>query len=82
MFSLQESLEDVEQSITQMRRFQSHTRMNIARDWYLIQGNSRYISYYSLVQCCVIVLSSLSQVYVLRRLFRTVSVTPTAKPRA
>ncbi|XP_041377557.1 transmembrane emp24 domain-containing protein 6-like [Gigantopelta aegis] len=76
------SLGEVDQSISQMKRFQSHTRMNIVRDWYVIQSNNKYISYYSLVQCFVIVICSLSQVYMLRRFFRTVPVTPNSKPRA
>ncbi|XP_041378094.1 transmembrane emp24 domain-containing protein 5-like [Gigantopelta aegis] len=79
---LKTSLEGVESLISEVRRHQNRASSNVLRDWYLVTGNNRYVSYYSVTQCVVIVISACIQIYVLRRFFRTVSVTPSSKPRA
>lgn len=57
-------------------------RMHVVRDWYKVKTNMSYVQWWSIAQCVIIVLSSVTQVFVLRRLFRTTNVTPTMKPRA
>ncbi|XP_064611881.1 transmembrane emp24 domain-containing protein 5-like [Liolophura sinensis] len=76
------SLTSVQKSISTMFRFQANTRMEIVRDWYLVMGNMKYVRYWSIAQCVVIVTSAVAQVYFLRKLFDVKNVTPSAKPRA
>lgn len=78
----QNSLSSVQKSISTMFRFQANTRMEIVRDWYLVMGNMKYVGYWSIAQCVVIVTSAVAQVYFLRKLFEVKNVTPSAKPRA
>ena len=77
----QVSLDMVKNSISDAIIHQAQSRMHIIKDWYLISGNNTYITTWSILQCCVIVISSVCQVYFLRRLFRYTNVKP-AKPRA
>ncbi|XP_076451378.1 transmembrane emp24 domain-containing protein 6-like [Babylonia areolata] len=76
------SLSRVEKQVQNMSLSQSSFRRHAMRDMYLVWANHSYVQTWSLLQCVVIVLTSLVQVVFLRRLFRPVNVTPSAKPRA
>ena len=82
LLSFQTSISAVEQSIEAVKMHQSHSRMNVIKDWYLITGNESYVVRWSIIQIAIIVTASAFQVYFVRRLFRVSNVTPTAKPRA
>ncbi|XP_035664480.1 transmembrane emp24 domain-containing protein 6-like [Branchiostoma floridae] len=75
------TMRQVDFNVQQMRQHQAHGRMFLARDFYLIQSNKKYVDYWSLLQCVVIVGASLFQVYFVKNLFNVKSVTPTNKPR-
>ncbi|XP_046556718.1 transmembrane emp24 domain-containing protein 5-like [Haliotis rubra] len=76
------SLSDVELSLNEVKKHQMTSRLNVIRDWYLIMGNNRYVGYWSVAQCVVVVVAAACQVYFLRRLFKVSVVTPSSKPRA
>ncbi|XP_062588057.1 transmembrane emp24 domain-containing protein 5-like [Saccostrea cucullata] len=76
------TLTDVQTSIDIVRFHQSESRMHVVRDWYLAIGNNKHIMYWSIFQISVIIMTSVFQIFCLRRLFRTTAVTPSQKPRA
>jgi len=76
------SIDTVTEQVAEMKKSQVTSRFHVVKDWYLLTSNERYVYNWSLAQCCLIVVSALVQVYTLRRLFRSVNVTPTLKPRA
>ncbi|XP_071116277.1 transmembrane emp24 domain-containing protein 5-like [Haliotis cracherodii] len=76
------SLSDVEISLNEVKKHQMSSRLNVIRDWYLIMGNNRYVGYWSVAQCAVVVVAAACQVYFLRRLFTVPVVTSSSKPRA
>ncbi|KAK3104501.1 hypothetical protein FSP39_003575 [Pinctada imbricata] len=76
------SISAVEMSIEMVKMHQSHSRMNVIKDWYLITGNQDYVYKWSVAQIVVILCCSIFQVYFVRRLFRVPNVTPMSKPRA
>ena len=77
----QSSIEQVKTSISDALIHQAQSRMHVIKDWYLVTGNNKYIQYWSILQCCVILISTGCQVYFVRRLFRYTNVKP-PKPRA
>ncbi|XP_059142087.1 transmembrane emp24 domain-containing protein 3-like [Physella acuta] len=77
------SLTSVQESVSSMLNSQAKARFNVIKDWYQLTGNERYVMNWSIAQCVLIVAASVTQVYSVRRLFKTSNVTPTtAKPRA
>ncbi|XP_046569337.1 transmembrane emp24 domain-containing protein 6-like [Haliotis rubra] len=80
--NLSSILEGVELSLTDVDNYQTHTRLNVMRDWYLLNANQRYVGYWSTALCVVVLVAGLGQVFFLRRMFRMPVVTPTSKPRA
>ncbi|RUS89251.1 hypothetical protein EGW08_002994 [Elysia chlorotica] len=77
-----ESLTSVESSIVQMRSSQTKARFFVVRDWYMALGNRYYVGMWSMLQCGLIIVAAIAQVFALRRLFRTTTTTPSMKPRA
>ncbi|XP_046569336.1 transmembrane emp24 domain-containing protein 6-like [Haliotis rubra] len=75
-------LEGVELSLTDVDKYQLHSRLNVIRDWYLLKANERYVGYWSTALCVVVLVAGVGQVFFLRRMFRMPVVTPTSKPRA
>ncbi|XP_046360315.2 transmembrane emp24 domain-containing protein 6-like [Haliotis rufescens] len=80
--NLSSILEGVELSLTDVDKYQTHTRLNVMRDWYLLNENQRYVGYWSVALCVVVLVAGVGQVVFLRRMFRMPTVTPTSKPRA
>lgn len=78
----QDVLQKVDAQVGEMLKYQDQNRRHMSKDWYLVDGNNRYVQYWSLAQCLVVVLTSTVQVYFVRKLFEVKNVTPTAKPRA
>ncbi|XP_074654864.1 transmembrane emp24 domain-containing protein 5-like [Tubulanus polymorphus] len=76
------SISKVAKAISDTLRFQAASRREVIRDWYLIHNNNRYINYWSIFQILIIICTSGTQVYFLRKMFHTKNVTPTSKPRA
>ncbi|KAK6966237.1 transmembrane emp24 domain-containing protein 7 [Biomphalaria glabrata] len=77
------SLQSVQESVSAVTEFQSSARFNVIRDYYLLNDINKYVQMWSVAQCVLIVVASLTQVFSLRRLFKTSAVTPTtSKPRA
>ncbi|XP_013780345.1 transmembrane emp24 domain-containing protein 6-like [Limulus polyphemus] len=76
------TLRIVDERVGEMLKFQDHSRRQMSRDWYLVDGNNRYVQYWSLAQCLIIAAASAIQVFFVRKLFDVKNVTPTAKPRA
>jgi len=52
-----------------MWRFYNFARMRKAADSFLLESNHSYVTWWSTVQSCVIVLSGVLQLYFLKRLF-------------
>ena len=83
VMSLQYSLENVNRNVNNMQRSQAVSRQAAAADWYLVQQENSDVQRWSLLICLVIVITSVTQVLFVRRLFRSPNVTTsTAKPRA
>ncbi|KAK3592585.1 hypothetical protein CHS0354_001751 [Potamilus streckersoni] len=76
------SINSVENSINEVLKHQAHTKMIWAWDYYWAYRNSNYVQYWAILHCAIFFVTSVFQVYFVRRLFRYVNVTPTAKPRA
>ncbi len=64
-----ETLSGVDRRIQIMRQFQQLSRGLESRDYNLLAANLNYVSTWSLVQCVVVVLSGIMQVYFVRLLF-------------
>lgn len=62
---------DVERNINHMLQFQHHTRGREAWDLSLLTGNNSYVVRWSLIQIVVIGLTTVVQVYFVRKLFDT-----------
>ncbi|XP_046360313.2 transmembrane emp24 domain-containing protein 6-like [Haliotis rufescens] len=80
--NLSSILYGVELSLTDVDQYQMHSRLNVMRDWYLLNENQRYVGYWSVALCVVVLVAGVGQVVFLRRMFRMPTVTPTSKPRA
>ncbi|PIK58332.1 putative cargo transport protein EMP24 [Apostichopus japonicus] len=65
-----------------MYKFMFQKRRRTYYDLQLVEGNGKFVVYWSVAQCFVIILAGVLEVFVLRTMFRTVSVTPTNKPRS
>ncbi|XP_070390320.1 transmembrane emp24 domain-containing protein 6 isoform X2 [Dermacentor albipictus] len=77
-----DTLQKVDGQVGEMLKYQDQNRRHLSRDWYIVDGNNRYVQYWSLAQCIVIMATSALQVYFVRKLFEVKNVTPTFKPRA
>ncbi|KAL3862041.1 hypothetical protein ACJMK2_008038 [Sinanodonta woodiana] len=77
-----DSINTVENSTNEVRNYQAVTRMQFAWDLYMAARNRKYVQYWAILHCSIFIITSIFQVYFVRRLFRYVNVTPTAKPRA
>jgi len=82
VFLFQETIDNVKQNIMNVLVHVAQGRMHIVKDWYLITSNQKYVQWWSIAQSVVVILSAVTQVFMLRRLFRTSTRTPTSKPRA
>lgn len=64
-----ETLAGVDKKIQIMRQFQQLSRGLESRDFNLLSANLSYVSTWSLIQCAVVVLSGVMQVYFVKQLF-------------
>ncbi len=73
----------VNDRVHEMRRLQTYRRIVNAADAYYVESNNEYVMTYSIIQTCVIVLSSIVQTYFIKRLFQTPTVSAEKfKPKA
>ncbi|RWS26745.1 transmembrane emp24 domain-containing protein 6-like protein [Leptotrombidium deliense] len=63
------SIQNVDQNIATILKYVEQSKRHITHDWYLVDGNNRYVQNWSLLQCVVIILSSVVQAFVLKSLF-------------
>lgn len=63
------SLSNVDKNIGTMLKSLDQSRRHHSHDWYLVDGNNRYIQNWSIAQCLIIVLSSVVQVFAVKRFF-------------
>jgi len=64
------ALKTVDQRIQVMRQFQSHSRSSEAVDFNLLNDNASYVQTWSSVQCLVVILCTVVQVYFVKSFFR------------
>ncbi|KAL3861731.1 hypothetical protein ACJMK2_008039 [Sinanodonta woodiana] len=76
------SINSVENSTNEAQQHLTTIRMNFAWHFYWAMRNRIFVQYWALLHCSIFIITSVFQVYFVRRLFRYVNVTPTAKPRA
>lgn len=57
------------QNMYVVRRLQVRQRIDYAGDSYIVEANNSFVSYYSMVQCGVIIFSGLMQTYFIKKLF-------------
>lgn len=73
----------VNERVHEMRRLQIYQRIVNAADAYYVEANNEYVMTYSIIQTCVIILSSFIQTYFIKRLFHSPTVSPDKfKPKA
>ncbi|MFT7810417.1 transmembrane emp24 domain-containing protein 6-like [Arapaima gigas] len=63
-----------------MWRFYNFARMTKGKDYYLLLGNSRYVTWWSAIQSLVIVAAGSLQLFFLKRLFHSRMSTDTNRP--
>lgn len=63
------SLANVDQNIGFMLKSLDQSRRTHSHDQYLVEANLSYVQTWSIVQCSVIVISSLVQIYFVKKLF-------------
>lgn len=76
--NFQEGIKKVEQNINEMLQFQSFSRGREQRDFNIILANESYVQNWSLAQITVIFITTITQVYFVRKLFDV----KTSRPRA
>jgi len=64
-----QSLANVDQNIGVMLKALDHSRKQMSHDWYLVEGNHSYVQNWSIVQCLVIIVSSVTQVFFVKKFF-------------
>jgi len=63
------SLRNVDMNIGEMiKKLDASRRVN-SYDWYLVDGNNRYVQNWSIAQCIVVIISSVVQVFFVKKLF-------------
>lgn len=62
-------LRNVDQNINSMINYLEFSKQQHSYDWHLIESNNQYVQNWSIIQCVVIVISGLVQVYFVRKLF-------------
>ena len=60
----------LDMAVTSMEQLQAVSRQHAVTDWYIIRGSQTYIDRWSMLMCALIVMTSVVQTCVLRRLFR------------
>lgn len=75
------ALQHVDNNIGTMLRYLDGSRRQLSHDWYLVEGNNKYVLYWSLAQCIVIIISGIVQVVFYRKMFDNSKVYG-SKPRA
>lgn len=78
---LQEASHKVENYVFHMFRYYSFGRMRKSADYYLLQSNSQYITWWSTALSLLIITSGYLQLLFLKRLFITKTCTEDEKPR-
>ena len=63
------SLAKIDQNIGSMLKTLDQSRRHHTHDFYLLENNNYYVSLWSMVQCAVIMASSVIQVYFVKKLF-------------
>lgn len=63
------ALKSVDQRIQIMRQFQQMSRGSEARDFNMLQDNYKYVQQWSIVQCIIVLICGIVQVYFVRHLF-------------
>ncbi|XP_054154298.1 transmembrane emp24 domain-containing protein 6-like [Oppia nitens] len=63
------ALRTVDNNIGLMIKSLDHSRRLNTADWYLVDGNNRYVRNWSIAQCIVVVISSVVQVVFVKKLF-------------
>ncbi|XP_007887480.1 transmembrane emp24 domain-containing protein 6 [Callorhinchus milii] len=79
--AIRETAMKVENYVFHMWRYYNFARMRKGADYFLGLANNNYVTWWSLAQSAVIVLSGVLQVYFVKRLFDVKNTTPTSKPR-
>jgi len=64
-----QSLSRIDQNIGQMLKSLDHSRRHNTHDLYLLEANNYYVTSWSMVNCAVIMASSVIQVYFVKKLF-------------
>lgn len=65
------SLQNVDKNIGFMLKSLDQSRRTMSHDWYLLESNNSYIQIWSIVQCSVIIISSVTQIYFVKKLFNS-----------
>jgi hypothetical protein len=76
------SLQTVDHNIGSMLKNLDQSRRSMSHDWYVVEGNHNYVQNWSICQCVVIVISSVCQVYFVKKLFLESDTGGKFKPRA
>jgi hypothetical protein len=63
------SFADVDQRVGSVLQLLHHSRAREARDFALLEDNQSYVSFWSGLQCVIIMLTTGVQVYFVRKLF-------------
>ncbi|KAG2469596.1 TMED6 protein, partial [Polypterus senegalus] len=79
--AIKESTFKLHNYVFHMWRYYNFARMRKGADYYLVLSNYNYVNWWSLCQSLVIVLAGVLQLYFLKRLFHTKTVTDSNKPR-
>lgn len=76
------SLKNVDHNIGSMLKSLDQSRRQHTHDWYIVESNQRYVQNWSIIQCTVIIISSVVQVFFVRKLFDSRDMNLKGKPRA
>nr|CAG4652058.1 EOG090X0AV2 [Triops cancriformis] len=71
--SFTSTLSGVDKRVQEMLQYQQLSRGKEARDFNILEANNKYVQYWSLAQCSVIILATTVQVYFVKKLFETKS---------
>ncbi|KAI1297224.1 Transmembrane emp24 domain-containing protein 6 [Halotydeus destructor] len=63
------SLANVDHNIGVMLKHLDQSRKQMNHDWYIVDSNNSYIQWWSIIQCIVVIVSSLAQLFFVKKLF-------------
>ena len=61
----------VDKNIGEVLHYLHNARAKESRDFALLEDNQSYVSFWSIIQCLIIITTSCVQVYFVRKLFET-----------